>query len=58
MSKTALSIKLIFLHKFPIDKKKRTVLQIFDIVEIWLRINFSVRPGEGRKKHELAIFGF
>ena len=27
----ALSIKLIFLHKFPIDKKKRTVLQIFDI---------------------------
>ena len=54
----ALSIKLIFLHKFPIDKKKRTLLQIFDIVEIWLRMNFSVRPGEGRKKHELAIFGF
>ena len=54
----ALSIKLIFLHKFPIDKKKRTVSQIFDIVNIWLRINFSVRPDEGQKKQEIAIFGF
>ena len=52
------SIRLTFRHKFPISKKKRTVLQIFDIVKIWLRINFSVRLGEGRKKHEIAIFGF